>query len=176
MTRYGLCVSAQRDGSAVSPKRRSVHPDVPGVPWWGAVMIAVTATAIGFAFDAAGGGDLTHVFAALYMIGCIAAVLMVSQSGIFTAVVQPPMILFVSVPGAYFLFHGGKLAGFKDIVINCVYPLIERFPLMVLTSGGVLLIGLLRWFVGSRPVAGEAPAKVATTGPLASVAAKLGGI
>ena len=176
MTRYGLCVSEQRDGSAVSAKRRSVHPNVPGVPWWGAVMIAVTATAIGFAFDAGGGRDLTRVFAALYMVGCVAAVVMVRQSGIFTAVVQPPMILFVTVPGAYFLFHGAKLGGFKDIVINCVYPLIERFPLMLLTSGGVLLIGLVRWFVGSRSAADEAPAKATTAGPLASVAAKLGGI
>jgi uncharacterized protein DUF6542 len=129
-------------------------------------MIAVTATAIGFAFDAGGGRDLTHVFAALYMVGCIAAVLLVRQSGIFTAVVQPPMILFVSVPGAYFLFHGAKLAGFKDIVINCVYPLIERFPLMVFTSGAVLLIGLVRWFVGSRSTADKDPA---------SVSAKIGG-
>ena len=106
-------------------------------------MIAVTATAIGFAFDAGGGRDLTHVFAALYMSGCIAAVLLVRRSGIFTAVVQPPMILFVGVPGAYFLFHGAKLTGLKDIVINCLYPLIERFPLMVFTSGAVLLIGYL---------------------------------
>ena len=153
-----------------------MHPNVPGVPWWAAVMVAITTTAIGFAFDAGGGRDLTHVFAALYMIGCVAAVLMVRQSAIFTAVVQPPMILFVSVPGAYFLFHGAKLGGFKDVVINCVYPLIERFPLMVLTSGGVLLIGLVRWFVGSRSAADEAPAKPTTPGPLASVAAKLGGI
>jgi hypothetical protein len=157
----------------VSEKRWSVHPNVPGVPWWGAVMIAVTATAIGFAFDAGGGRDLTHAFAALYMIGCIVAVLMVRQSGIFTAVVQPPMILFVSVPGAYFLFHGAKVTGFKDIVINCVYPLIERFPLMVFTSGAVLLIGLGRWFVGSSRSAADGPA---TTGPSASLRAKIGGI
>jgi hypothetical protein len=181
----------------VSAQRRSVHPNVPGVPWWGAVMIAVTATAIGFAFDAGGGRDLTHVFAALYIVGCIVAVLMVRQSGLFTAVVQPPMILFVSVPGAYFLFHGAKIAGLKDIVMNCAYPLIERFPLMVLTSSAVLLIGLVRWFVGSkRSVGDEVPTRTTTTGttttgttttgttttgttttgPFAAVTAKLGEI
>jgi hypothetical protein len=163
----------------VSAQRRSVHPNVPGVPWWGAVMIAVTATAIGFAFDAGGGRDLTHVFAALYMVGCIVAILMVRQSGLFTAVVQPPMILFVCVPGAYFLFHGAKITGLKDIVINCAYPLIERFPLMVLTSGAVLLIGLVRWFArSSRSVADEEPTKTktTTTGPFAAATAKLGGI
>jgi hypothetical protein len=140
-------------------------------------MIALTATAIGFAFDAGGGKELTNVFAALYMIGCLFAVLMVRQSGIFTAVVQPPMILFVSVPGAYFLFHGAKINGIKDVVINCVYPLIERFPLMLFTSGLVLLIGLGRWFVGSSsPAAAAKPTKTATTGPLAAVTAKLAGI
>ncbi len=161
----------------MSPQRRSVHPNVPGVPWWGAVMIAVTATAIGFAFDAGGGKELTHVFAALYMVGCIVAILMVRQSGIFTAVVQPPMILFVSVPGAYFLFHGAKLNGLKDVVINCAYPLIERFPLMLFTSGIVLLIGLVRWFVGSSRSAADAqPAKTATTDRFAALTAKIRGI
>ncbi|MDT5092521.1 MAG: hypothetical protein QOH60_1884 [Mycobacterium sp.] len=120
------------------------------MPWWGAVLIAVTATAVGFAFDAGGGKELTNVFAGLYFVGCVAAILMVRQSAIFTAVVQPPMILFASVPGAYFLFHDGKINGLKDILINCAYPLIERFPLMVVTSGAVLLIGLIRWVVGAR--------------------------
>jgi len=139
---------------------------VPGVPWWGAVMIAVTATSVGFAFDAGGGKELTHVFAALYMIGCIAAILMVRQSAIFTAIVQPPKILFVSVPGAYFLFHGAKINGLKDVVINCAYPLIERFPLMVFTSGIVLLIGLGRWFAGSsRSSRSVVAAKSEAAGP-----------
>jgi hypothetical protein len=143
----------------VSAQRRSIHPNVPGVPWWGAVLIALTATAIGFAFDAGGGRELTHVFAAMYVIGCIVAVLMVRRSGVFTAVVQPPMILFVAVPGAYFLFHRGDIKSVKDILINCGYPLIERFPLMVFTSGIVLLIGLSRWFVGSKESAETAEAQ-----------------
>ena len=157
----------------MSAQRRSVHPNVPGVPWWGAVMIAVTATAIGFAFDAGGGNELTHVFAALYAIGCVVAVLVVRQSGVFTAVVQPPMILFVGVPGAYFLFHGAEVSGLKDVLINCVYPLVERFPLMLFTSGSVLLIGLGRWFVGGRSVDTK-PAKATTT--WTGLAAKFAGI
>lgn len=160
----------------VTAQRRSVHPNVPGVPWWGAVLIALTATAIGFAFDAGGGKELTHVFAALYVIGCIAAVLMVRQAGIFTAIVQPPMILFVSVPGAYFLFHDAKVSGLKDIVINCAYPLIERFPLMVFTSGTVLLIGLARWFIGGFARSEEAPAKVETPSRTGGLRSKIAAI
>ncbi len=89
----------------------------------------------GFAIDAGSGHrELTFLFAALYVIGCVAAVLAVRQSGLFTAVVQPPLVLFIAVPTAYFLFHHAEIHGVKDILINCGYPLIERFLLMFMTS------------------------------------------
>jgi hypothetical protein len=133
----------------VTADHRSAHPNIPGVPWWGAVLLAVTATAMGFAFDAGSGTkELSLVFAASYLIGCVVAVLAVRQSAIFTAVIQPPLILFIAVPTAYFLFHGGQVDGVKDLAINCGYPLIERFPLMFFTSAGVLLIGMARWYYG----------------------------
>jgi hypothetical protein len=123
-------------------------PNLPGVPWWAAVIVAVTGTATGFAFDAGSGKELTIVFSALYAAGCVAAVLAVRQAGVFTAIIQPPLILFCAVPGAYFLFHGAKFTGLRDLLINCGYPLIERFPLMLFTSAGVLLIGMIRWYLG----------------------------
>ena len=107
------------------------------------MLLAVTLTAIGFAYDAGSGDkELSTVFAASYALGCIFAVLAVRQSGIFTAVIQPPLILFVAVPSAYFLFYGAQLTGIKDTLINFGYPLIERFPLMFFTSAAVLLIGM----------------------------------
>lgn len=113
------------------------------------MVLALTTTAIGFAFDAGSGNkELSAVFAAAYVLGCLAAVLAVRQSGVFTAVIQPPLILFAAVPSAYFLFHSGQIEGFKDLAINCGYPLVERFPLMFFTSAGVLLIGVARWYYG----------------------------
>ena len=112
------------------------------------MVVALTGSAVGFAFDAGSGKELTSVFSALYVAGCVAAVLAVRQSGIFTAVIQPPLILFCAVPGAYWLFHGAKFTGLKDLLINCGYPLIERFPMMLFTSAGVLLVGLIRWYLG----------------------------
>jgi hypothetical protein len=154
-SRYGLPVSAQRARSAAPKSDRSIYPKISGVPWWAAIFVALIATAIGFAFDAGSGNkELTTVFAAFYVAGCVAAVLAVRQSGLFTAVVQPPLLLFCAVPGAYWLFHGAKIGGVKDILINCGYPLIERFPLMVLTSAGVLLIGATRWYLGTRTRSG----------------------
>jgi hypothetical protein len=139
----------------VAADHRSIIPNIPGVPWWAAVVVAVTGTAAGFAFDAGSGKELTTVFGALYVLGCVVAVLAVRQSGVFTAVIQPPLILFCAVPGAYWLFHGAKFTGLKDLLINCGYPLIERFPLMLFTSSGVLVIGIIRWLLARviRPAA-----------------------
>ena len=153
-------------------------PTIPGVPSWGAVLIAVTFTAIGFAFDAGSGSkELTLAFAAAYAVGCIAAAVAVRQTGIFTTVIQPPLILFVAVPGAYFLFHGGTMDGLKDLLINCGYPLIERFPLMFFTSAIVLLVGLARWYTGMSHRRG-APAEAVepSEGRLSAVTAKISGL
>ncbi len=133
----------------MAPSRRSIHPNIAGTPWWAAVIIAMTAIAVGFAFDAGSGNkELTHVFAGAYVMGCVLAVLAVRQSAVFTAVIQPPLLLFCAVPGAYWLFHGAKGSSLKDTLINCGYPLIERFPLMLFTSAGVLLLGVIRWHLG----------------------------
>lgn len=127
-----------------------MHPAIQGVPWWAAILIAVVATLAGCAIDAGvGNRELTAFFATFYVVGCIAAVLAVRHTGIFTAVVQPPLILFVTVPSAYYLLHSAEIAGAKDVVINCFYPLIERFLLMFLTSLAVLLIGAARWYLES---------------------------
>jgi len=143
------------------------------------VLLAVTLTAVGFAYDAGSGDkELSMVFAATYVLGCIFAVLAVRQSGIFTAVIQPPLILFVAVPTAYFLFHGGQLGGIKDLAINCGYPLIERFPLMFFTSAAVLLIGMGRWYYGLSSRRSAAPsttteAKEKTSSRVSSVTSKM---
>jgi hypothetical protein len=132
--------------------------------------LAATVTAVGFAYDAgSGNAALGGVFVAFYVLGCVAAVLAVRQSGVFTAVIQPPLILFVAVPFAYFTFHGSTFTGIKDTLINCGYPLIERFPLMFFTSATVLLIGMVRWYLGaaakrSIPNDGDATADVPPEG------------
>lgn len=154
--RYGRRVSGQRARSAVPAAQRSALPQIPGIPWWGAVVLAITLTAIGFAYDAGSGTkSLSAAFAVCYVTGCVLAVLAVQQSGLFSAVIQPPLILFVAVPSAYFAFHSSEIAGIKDILINCGYPLIERFPLMFLTAASVLLIGMARWYLGMTAHRGE---------------------
>jgi hypothetical protein len=152
-------------------------PTIPGVPSWGALLIAVTFTAIGFAFDAGSGGkELTLAFAIAYALGCVAAVVAVRHTGIFTAVIQPPLILFVCVPGAYFLFHDGAMDGVKDLLINCGYPLIERFPLMFFTTAIVLLVGLVRWYTGMSGRRSAPEEAVESVSPLAVLTSKISGL
>ena len=143
------------------------------------MVLAVTLTAVGFAYDA-GSGDkqLSMFFATTYVLGCIFAVLAVRQAGIFTAVIQPPLILFGAVPTAYFLFHGAQLGGVKDLAINCGYPLIERFPLMFFTAAVVLLIGMGRWYYGmssrrGTARAGATDAKEKASGRVSSVTSRM---
>jgi hypothetical protein len=121
------------------------------------VLVAAISIAVGFAFDAGTGTrELTSVFAGCYAVGSLLAVLAVRQAAVFTAVIQPPLLLFVAVPSAYFLFHSSEIRGLKDLAINCGYPLIERFPLMFFVSAAVLVVGMVRWYVGMSSRRGTA--------------------
>ncbi|WP_211196711.1 DMT family transporter [Mycobacteroides salmoniphilum] len=162
-------MTGQRARSSVEADHRSAHPDIPGVPWWGAILIAVAGTALGFAIDAMTNGEkLTGAFAGCYAAGCVVAVFAVRHSSIFTAVVQPPLILFASIPMAYMVMSQAPLSGGKSTAITIGYPLIERFPLMISTALGVLIIGVVRWYWGifaGRPTKEKAarPARTKTT-------------
>ena len=141
----------------IGADQRSAFARQPGVPWWGAILIAVVMTLAGIGIEAGfGHQELGSPFAIGYLLGCIVAVLAVRQSGVFTAVIQPPLLLFVAVPLAYYLFHNSAFSGLKEVAITCGYPLIERFPLMLFTTSAVLLIGLVRWYLAMSRPAGRA--------------------
>ncbi|WP_207548595.1 DMT family transporter [Mycobacteroides chelonae] len=163
-------MTGQRARSSVEADHRSAHPDIPGVPWWGAILIAVAGTALGFAIDAMANGEkLTGAFAGCYAAGCVLAVFAVRYSSIFTAIVQPPLILFASIPMAYMIMSKGPADGIKNMAITTGYPLIERFPLMISTALGVLIIGVVRWYWGMFT---SKPAKEKTAKPKAAKTTK----
>lgn len=155
-------------------RRGTASPLITGVPWWGAVLIAVTMTLAGLAIEAGSGHkELGSAFAIGYALGCVIAVLAVRRSGIFTAIIQPPLILFVTVPLAYYLFHESSFRGLKEAAITCGYPLIERFPLMLFTTSAVLLIGLVRWYLAMARPTGAEPADRERGGAFAGLSTKL---
>ncbi|RVW02851.1 DUF6542 domain-containing protein [Rhodococcus xishaensis] len=154
--------STQRARSGVPLDQRSALPSVPGISALGAVTVAAGLTIIGFVLDATSGSEqLTSKFSALYFLGCLVAVLAVRYRGLFTTVVQPPLLLFVAVPVGQQLLTNTDGASLRDLALNVAYPLVDRFPLMLAATVAVVLIAGVRKFL-SRQNQG-APARSRTS-------------
>ncbi|MEU1546834.1 DUF6542 domain-containing protein [Nocardia sp. NPDC005745] len=143
--------ASERVRSRVPAPQRSILPSVPGIPVGAAILIAVACTFLGFLIDAGGGNnELTGTFAALYILGCVAAVAAVRYRGLFSTMVLPPLLLFVAVPLAYQQLTGRGSTSLKDILLNLAIPLVNRFPTMMLATVVVLLIGGARIYLHRR--------------------------
>lgn len=124
---------------------RSALRGVNGVPWWGAVLLALVLTAIGVLVDMERINRLGIVFQACYFVGCVAAVVWVQRRGLFGPMVQPPILLGVAVPAVVLLSGGsGGGGGLTAKALEVGTPLINGFPTMAITTGVTLLIGLVR--------------------------------
>ncbi|WP_196223870.1 DUF6542 domain-containing protein, partial [Nocardia seriolae] len=167
----------QRERTEVPPSHRSILPSVPGVPAGAAVLIAVTCTFIGFLVDGrtAGtrpqGDEMTGTFAAFYTVGCVLAVLAIRYRGLFTALVLPPLLLFVTVPlySQLLLGSSGSLK-LRELLLNLAIPLVNRFPTMALATVLVLIIGGIRIALHRREAKSDAsgesrPARARGTRP-----------
>lgn len=132
-----------------------------GVPWWGALACAVAAMLVGFILDSSRGSQLTWVFTALYFLGCVAAVLIVRNRSLFTAMAQPPLLLMVAVPLAYRSFVEHSSVGLKGVLFDMALPLVDRFPTMIVTTMVVWVIGAFRvtLYVQGRKMAARGTAK-----------------
>ncbi|WP_143690314.1 DUF6542 domain-containing protein [Williamsia sterculiae] len=144
--------SAQRSGPGVSRDQQSVLPAYRGVPWWGAVLIAVVPSAVGAAIDAPS-GSLGATFKVLYFLGCVAAVLAVRRRALFTAAAQPPLLLFGIALIALYAANAGTTEGVKGLIINVLLPIAKLFPLMGWTFVLVVALAGARWFT-TRPTGG----------------------
>ncbi|MEU6833145.1 DUF6542 domain-containing protein [Nocardia beijingensis] len=150
--------ASERVRSRVPAPQRSILPSVPGIPVGTAILMAVACTFLGFLIDASSGGaDLTGTFAALYVVGCVAAVAAVRYRGLFSTMVLPPLLLFVAVPLAYQQLTGHGATSMKDILLNLAIPLVNRFPTMMLATVLVLLIGGARIYLHRREEGADRP-------------------
>jgi hypothetical protein len=141
----------QRERSEVPASHRSIIPSVPGLPAGAAVLVAVVCTLVGFLVDAGGHHkDLSAVFAGCYIAGCVLTALVVRYRGLFTAMVTPPLLLFVAVPLAYQQLIGHGSTSKKDIILNLAIPLVNRFPLMALATVLTLAVGAARVLLQRR--------------------------
>ncbi len=132
--------------------QQSVIPGVPGVPWWGAVLIAAVLTAIGATIDALANSSLGLVYNLFFLFGCVIAALAVRRRALFTAAVQPPLVsVFIGLTALWGLAQAAstnnKPQGMRQVVLNVALPFSNLFPWIAGVFLVSLLIVLVRWFV-----------------------------
>lgn len=157
-------MSTPTDLRAVPHGEQSVLADRRGLPWWGAVLLAFAMTGLGIVIDVVRVDTLTQLFLIFYAVGCVAAVLAVAHRHLFTAVVQPPLVLAITVPVVVRALGGGSTGGLRNAALELVLPLVNGFPTMALTSVATVVLGLLRLRL-QRPGPSPAPAAQRDTPP-----------
>jgi hypothetical protein len=131
---------------------RSVLATVLGLPPVAAVGLAAALTAVGVLVDLTQVGGLGIVFTVCHISGCVLAAAWVRRTGLFGPMVQPPLLVALSVPVVVLLTgdpRPGQGVAERLLVIGA--PLVNAFPVMAWTTGIVLAAGVLR-IVLQRPV------------------------
>ena len=121
----------QRRGNA------SVLVNTPGVPWWGAVLIALVPAVIGLGIDFKGSATVGVLSWVLTLLGMVLATLAVRRHSVFTAMVQPPLVVALAVVLAYVIAVSTKVLGVGLALINA-------FPLMLVATAVSLILGMVR--------------------------------
>jgi hypothetical protein len=116
------------------------------------VLIAALPTAVGIGIDMFLSSKPGMLFTALYVVGCVLAVTLVRRSSVFGAMVQPPLVLAVTMPVIVLITGSGNSTGggTSSKVLSIASPLINGFPVMACTTALVLGIGLVRMFGTQR--------------------------
>lgn len=118
-----------------------------GWPWWAAVVLALGLSIVGAVIDEKSNSTIATIFRAAYVIGCVVAVVIVRRRNLFGPMVQPPLILVVVVPLVAAALDNKP--GSKVLVIGP--QLIDNFPVMAITTGVTVVLGVIRYLVQRRP-------------------------
>jgi hypothetical protein len=141
-----------------------------GLPWWGGVLLGFGLAILGAFVNMKIQGHLDLIFTACYFVGTVGAVCAVQRRGIFGPMVQPPLVLAITVPGV--VLFASSIPANADTVTKALdigRPLINGFPTMAITTGATLLIGFFRMYRERNP---NAPAKIKSSKKTAAARAK----
>jgi hypothetical protein len=137
--------------TAVAPADASALTTVRGLRAWGAVLVAALFTIAGIVLSRLAYGSLGWLFTTCFVAGTVAAVLAVRRGSIFTAMVQPPLLLAPAV------LMGSWLGSKQGLVYNG-FDVVKAFPLMAISTAVVLVLALVR--IIAQPIH-RAPRKTA---------------
>jgi hypothetical protein len=131
---------------------RAMFGSFRGLPWWAAVLIAFALAIIGTYLDVSSTKTVGLVFSGTFFAGAVGAVVFVERRSMFGPIVQPPLVLAITVPLMVYLFadlpKGGGLSG---MALNLGRPLIDGFPTMAITTAFTVGLGILRVMIQKDP-------------------------
>ncbi len=123
--------------------------------WWSAMLVAFGLSLAAAVIDERIQGTVHLPFSAAYVVGCLVAVLVVRPPGLLAVMVEPPIVLVLSVLVAQ-LLAGGSAE--RSVAVTAGLQVTGQFPVMAATTGATVLVGLVRLW-RRRP-----PRPVATAG------------
>lgn len=168
--------SDPEQASQVPWDERPIVTDRRGLPWWAAVLFAFGLTALAAVVDMQLQDKLGLLFKGCYFVGSVVGICAVQRKSLFGPMVQPPLILGITVP-VVVLFASG-LPESSDTLATALAigtPLINGFPTMAITTAVTVLIGVARFYRErdpDRPIKPATKAKEASGGKSEAVAGK----
>jgi hypothetical protein len=121
---------------------------IAGIPSWGAVLVAVILTALGATVDGVVSGTPTWGFRIGFVAGVALAAVLVRRASIFTALVQPPLVMVVVI------FVALRLMASERMTITLI-KVVNTFPTMVVGTAVAVVLCVIRIF--AQPLRRSAP-------------------
>jgi hypothetical protein len=147
------------DAAEAAWDERPVFGSRRGLPWWAAVLVALLLSVAGAVVDKSRLVDdqrLTSfgLYHALFLAGCLLAVLAVRRRNLFGPMVQPPLIFAVTfIPVQLTARDAGQSTetGTKKLVFEVALPLASSFPWMAGATAATIVIGVIRLLAQRNP-------------------------
>ncbi|SMD15644.1 hypothetical protein SAMN05661093_05308 [Kibdelosporangium aridum] len=148
------------DAAEAAWDERPVFGTRRGLPWWGAVLLALLLSAVGAVIDKSRLVDdqrLTGfgIYHALFLAGCVLAVLGVRRRNLFGPMVQPPLIFAATFIPVQFMREpaasGASESGSRKLIFEVALPLASSFPWMAGATVATIALGVIRLFVQRNP-------------------------
>ena len=141
------------ENSAVRWNDRAMFGRFRGLPWWAAVLIAFVVAIVGTFVDVSSPAQTVGwVFAVMFFVGCVGAVVFVERRSMFGPIVQPPLVLAIVVPILVVMTQGMPSGGgLATVGLTLGKPLIDGFPAMAITTACTVIIGIVRVMTQKDP-------------------------